>query len=150
MPLKNTLSDLVEETRGRSSVKEVGVASLTQAPQPGDRRIVIDVRETSERSVGHVPGSIHIPRGVIERDIEKEAFAHGVREEDLHRPILLYCGGGSRSLLAGAQLERMGFTDVASLAGGFKAYREAGLPVEHGPGRQGPPPPAEGQVRAER
>ena len=128
-----SLTQLVTETRQSSSVQEVGVDHLRQKPEPDDPRIVIDVREASERSVGHIPGSIHIPRGTLERDIAKEAFAHDVSDDDLDRPILLYCGGGSRSLLAAAQLEKMGFTHVMSLEGGFKAYLEANLPVEHGP-----------------
>ena len=84
---------------------------------------LIDVRETEEFSSAHAAGAKHLSRGVIELKIEEAA-------PDLAAPIVCYCGGGSRSALVAESLQRMGYSNVASLAGGFKAWKDAGLPVE--------------------
>lgn len=128
MALKKTLADLANEARRH--VPEVDADELAGMLNASDRPIVIDVREPDERRRGHVPGSIGIPRGVLERDIEKLAFGGRASDADLAKPIVLYCGGGSRSLLAGDSLRQMGFTSVQSLAGGFKAWGETALPVD--------------------
>ncbi len=130
MPLKKTLSDLADEARRR--VPEVDADELAEmlSNEEAARPVVIDVREPDERRRGFVPGSVHIPRGVLERDVEKLAFGGRASDADLARPVVLYCGGGSRSLLAADSLREMGFAAVHSLAGGFKAWGEAGRAVE--------------------
>lgn len=84
---------------------------------------LIDVREDGEWQDGHVRGAIHLGRGIIERDIVKTVA-------DKDAPLVLYCGGGFRSILAADNLQRMGYRNVASLAGGWKALVAAGFPTE--------------------
>lgn len=86
---------------------------------------LVDVREESEWSAGHLPQATHIGKGVIERDIE-EAIP------DLNAEIILYCGGGYRSALAADALQKMGYTNVVSMDGGIREWREAGLPIVQG------------------
>ncbi|MCI0364226.1 MAG: hypothetical protein L0Y44_08925 [Phycisphaerales bacterium] len=127
MPVKKTLSDLANEARAR--VPEIEVEDLEEDYKDA---IVVDVREPDERARGYIAGSVHVPRGVIERDIEKAAFNGNASNDDLNRPIVCYCGGGARSLLAARSLQEMGFTHVASLRGGFGAWGRSGRPVELG------------------
>jgi rhodanese-related sulfurtransferase len=89
----------------------------------GEAFHLVDVREESEWQEGRIPGAQHIGRGVLERDIEE-------RIPDADADIVLYCGGGYRSALAAASLQAMGYTNVSSMDGGFRAWTEAGLPVE--------------------
>ena len=84
---------------------------------------LIDVREDSEWAVGHARGAEHMGRGVIERDIE-------VRVPDKTAELILYCGGGFRSALATDNLQKMGYTNVLSMAGGWRAWQAAGAPIE--------------------
>ena len=83
---------------------------------------LVDVREESEWRAGHLPAAIHLGKGIIERDIEKMI-------PDLDAEIVLYCGGGYRSALAAHSLEQMGYTNVWSMDGGIRAWREAAYPV---------------------
>jgi rhodanese-related sulfurtransferase len=85
--------------------------------------VLVDVREESEFAAGHIPGAVHIGKGVIERDIEAKV-------PDPHTPLVLYCGGGFRSALAADALQKMGYTNVISMDGGWRAWTEKGLPVE--------------------
>ena len=94
-----------------------------------DEWTVIDVREDRERIRGYIPGSSHVARGVLERDIEKIVFGGNANDEDLKRPIALYCARGVRSLLAAEQLIEMGFERVVSVDGGFAAWAESGRDV---------------------
>lgn len=123
MPLKKSLADLASEARAK--VHEIDVDELAEETAEA---LVIDVREPDERARGYIPNSITIPRGVLERDIEKVAFNGHASDADLDRPIVCYCGGGSRSLLAARSLQEMGFTNT-SLAGGFGAWGRSGQPV---------------------
>src|SRR5205823_9236077 len=84
--------------------------------------LLIDVREPNEQAAGMIPHAAPVPRGILELHIGKAA-------PDENTPIVCYCGGGTRSLLAAEQLKRMGYTNVKSLAGGFKAWTTAGNPV---------------------
>jgi rhodanese-related sulfurtransferase len=114
---------LVEEARHR--VKEVTVhEAYTEAKKPGV--YLIDVREESEWNAGHAPGAVHLGRGVLERDIEQRVPETAAR-------ILCYCGGGYRSALAVDNLQKMGYTNVVSVAGGFRGWREQNLPVSTAP-----------------
>ena len=110
---------LVEDARSR--VREVNVEQTVERVREGAR--LIDVREDNEWQRGHAAGAEHLGRGVIERDIEGAAPDHAAE-------LILYCGGGYRSALAADNLQRMGYTNVHSLAGGWKAWQEAGAPVE--------------------
>ncbi len=85
---------------------------------------LIDVREDNEWQAGHASGSQHLGKGIIERDIEAIV-------PDKSTEVILYCGGGYRSALAADALQEMGYTNVYSMAGGWKAWREAGAPVEN-------------------
>lgn len=89
--------------------------------------VLIDVREDHEWQVDRIPGAVHIGRGILERDIEKHY-------PELATPIVVYCGGGYRSALAALSLKKMGFTDVHSLAGGIRDWRDRGLDTEKGEG----------------
>ena len=85
--------------------------------------ILVDVREESEYARGRAAGALQIGRGILERDIEK-------RVPDRSAPIVLYCGGGFRSALAAESLTKMGYSNVVSMDGGMRAWREAGFPVD--------------------
>jgi rhodanese-related sulfurtransferase len=85
--------------------------------------LLVDTREDHEWTAGHAAGAIHLSKGIIERDIE-------TRVPDKDTTLVLYCGGGFRSALAADALQKMGYTSVISLDGGWRAWNEAGLPVE--------------------
>jgi rhodanese-related sulfurtransferase len=110
---------LVEDARSR--VREVDVEQTLERMRHGAR--LIDVREDNEWERGHARGAEHMGRGIIERDIETAHPDHTIE-------LILYCGGGYRSALAADNLQRMGYTNVHSLAGGWKAWRDADAPVE--------------------
>lgn len=88
--------------------------------------VLIDVREDHEWQTDRIPGAVHIGRGILERDIEKHY-------PDLNTPLIVYCGGGYRSALAALNLERMGFTQVRSLAGGIRGWRDNGHATDSSP-----------------
>lgn len=111
---------LVEDSASR--VREISVSETRAKLEQGGAQ-VIDVREESEWASGHARGAQHIGKGVIERDIEKKV-------PDKSAEIILYCGGGYRSVLAADVLQRMGYTNVASMAGGWRGWQEAAGPVE--------------------
>jgi rhodanese-related sulfurtransferase len=113
---------LCEETKAR--VKETTVDQVKRRMDRGDKGFVlVDVREESEWNGGHIPGATHLGKGVIERDIEQKV-------PDTAKEIILYCGGGFRSALAAETLGRMGYTNVISMDGGWRGWKEAGYPVE--------------------
>jgi rhodanese-related sulfurtransferase len=114
---------LVEEVKTR--IREVGIADVQARLERGEKFHLVDVREESEWANGHLPQAVHLGKGVIERDVEKQIA-------DVHAEIVLYCGGGSRSALAADNLRQMGYTNVSSMDGGFRGWREAGLPIEPG------------------
>jgi rhodanese-related sulfurtransferase len=106
-------STIVENTK--KSVNEISLDELQSIIDSDHKLNLIDVREESEWDKGHIPGAIHLSKGTIERDIEKN-FPHN--EEKL----ILYCGGGSRSALAASNLQKMGYTNVLSLIGGYRGW----------------------------
>jgi len=112
----------------RKGVRETTVAEIRDRLARGDALTLVDVREDSEWNAGHLPGAVHIGKGIIERDAETAL-------PDLAAPIVLYCGGGYRSALAADALGRMGYTNVESMDGGFRAWTESGLPIEGTPDR---------------
>jgi rhodanese-related sulfurtransferase len=111
---------LVEDAKTR--VREVTVPEALQAINGGEARL-IDVREESEWNEGHAKGADHLSKGIIERDIEKLV-------PDKDDELILYCGGGFRGALAADSLQKMGYTNVTSLAGGWRAWLEANAPIE--------------------
>lgn len=112
---------LVEDAKTR--IRELTVADVKAKRERGERFHLVDVREDSEWAAGHAPRAVHLGKGVIERDVEAAI-------PDTATEIVLYCGGGYRSALAADSLQKMGYTNVWSMDGGFRGWREAGLPVE--------------------
>jgi rhodanese-related sulfurtransferase len=107
----------------RSRVTECTVADVKARQTAGEAFTLIDVREDREYAAGHVPGAVHIGRGVLERDIERAV-------PDPATPIVLYCGGGFRSALAADSLQKMGYTNVISMDGGWTGWVNGGGEVE--------------------
>lgn len=112
---------LVEQTR--SQIRELTVDDVRRKLEAGEKFQLVDVREQSEWAGGHLPGAVHLGKGVIERDIECDI-------PDIGAEIVLYCGGGYRSALAADNLQRMGYENVWSMDGGFRGWCEAGLTVQ--------------------
>ena len=112
---------LVNDAKTR--VPELTVNQVAEKIRNGEKFHFVDVREDDEWRAGYAKGAVHLGKGVIERDIE-EAIS------DKNAEIVLYCGGGFRSALAGDALKQMGYTNVISMDGGIRGWREAGLPVE--------------------
>ena len=106
----------------KSRVKQTSIHDVKTNLDRGERFMLIDVREESEFSKDHLPGAVHMGKGVIERDIE-------LRVPDLNTPMVLYCGGGFRSALAADNLQRMGYTNVISMDGGIREWRENNYPL---------------------
>ena len=107
--------ELVNDAKKR--IKECDTSEVAQLQAADTPFHLVDVREESEWAAGHLPGAIHLGKGVIERDIEKQV-------PELDAKIVLYCGGGYRSALAAENLQRMGYTDVLSMDGGFGAWKK--------------------------
>lgn len=112
---------LVNDAKTR--VKETKVADVRRRMESGEKFLLVDVREDNEWAKGHLPGAVHLGRGIIERDIEKSVPDTGAR-------MILYCGGGFRSALVADNLQKMGYTNVESMDGGWRGWTEAGLPTE--------------------
>jgi len=112
---------IVEDAR--KNITEVTLKDVQPRVQKKETFNLVDVREESEFAAGHIPGAVHLGKGVIERDIE-------MRFPDPAAELVLYCGGGYRSALAADNLQKMGYTNVKSMDGGFRAWKEAGLEIE--------------------
>ena len=111
---------LVQDAKKR--VRETNVAEVKARLDRMETLILVDVREDHEWNEGRLPGAVHLGRGILERDAE-EKFP------DKNAELVLYCGGGFRSALAADNLQKMGFTRVLSMDGGFRGWREAGHPT---------------------
>ena len=107
----------------RTGVRECTVDDVKARLDRGDTFLLVDVREESEWNSGRLPGTIHLGKGVIERDIEE-------RIPDAHSDIVLYCGGGYRSVLAAESLQQMGYTNVTSMDGGYRGWTASDYPTE--------------------
>jgi len=107
----------------KSRVREVSVAETQARMKENSGAKLIDVREDNEWEAAHAAGAIHLGKGIIERDIETTV-------PDKDTELILYCGGGYRSALAADVLQRMGYTNVFSMAGGWKAWKESGAEIE--------------------
>jgi len=113
--------EIVNDAKKR--VAECTVDEIKTRLDAGETFHLVDVREESEYARGHLPGAVHIGKGVIERDIEAKI-------PDTDDLIVLYCGGGYRSALAADALQKMGYENVVSMDGGWRGWTEAGYPVE--------------------
>jgi rhodanese-related sulfurtransferase len=111
---------IVDDAKTR--VRETNVDEVKKRMDRGDKFILVDVREESEYAKDHLPDAIHLGKGVIERDIE-------ARVPELNAEMILYCGGGFRSALAADNLQKMGYTNVISMDGGIRGWREKGYPL---------------------
>lgn len=115
---------IVEDAKQR--IKEVSIEEVRRKQGRGERFHFIDVREDHEWQQGHAAGAEHLGRGIIERDIENKI-------PDTAAEIVLYCGGGYRSALSADNLQKMGYTNVYSMAGGYRAWKEADYPITNEP-----------------
>ncbi len=111
---------IVDESRRR--VRETTVDDIKKKLDQGEKFLLIDVREESEFAKDHLPGAVHMGKGVIERDIEQQV-------PDPSTLMVLYCGGGYRSALAADNLQKMGYTNVISMDGGIREWREKHYPL---------------------
>jgi rhodanese-related sulfurtransferase len=111
----------VNEVRQR--VNEVDVQQVKRWMEQNRPFVLVDVREESEWAKGHLPSAQYLGRGILERDIE-------TRYPELDTPLVLYCGGGFRSVLAADNLQQMGYRDVISMDGGYRGWVQSGYPIE--------------------
>lgn len=125
MALKHSPRFLKIVDQARARIKETTVDEVKAWLDRGQKFLLIDVREESEYAKDHLPGAIHLGKGIIERDIEERA-------PDPNTPMVLYCGGGYRSALAADNLNTMGYTAVISMDGGIRVWREKGFPLTRG------------------
>jgi rhodanese-related sulfurtransferase len=125
--MKHNPGFLALVTEVRKNIKECTIAEVKARTDRGERFHFIDVREDREYAVDRAAGARHIGRGVLERDIETVI-------PDRAAEIVLYCGGGFRSALAADNLQKMGYSNVWSMDGGMRAWREAGYPIDTGGG----------------
>ena len=119
MEQPNRFQKLVAQAK--QNITEISAAESGKRVETGDA-ILIDVREESDWREGHADGARHLSRGAIELEIEEQI-------PDVTKPIICYCGGGSRSALVAESLQKMGYENVRSMAGGIKAWVAAGLPI---------------------
>jgi rhodanese-related sulfurtransferase len=121
--MKHSRGFLALVSDAKQRVKETNVPEIWERVQAGEKFHLVDVREDNEWARGRLPGARHLGKGIIERDIETTIPDHDAE-------IVLYCGGGYRSALAADALQKMGYTRVISMDGGYRGWTEAGLPVE--------------------
>jgi rhodanese-related sulfurtransferase len=115
--------EIVNEAKSR--VRETSVDQIRQRLDKGEKFVLVDVREDNEYAKDHLPGAIHLGKGIIERDIEQAV-------PDTKAEIVLYCGGGFRSAMAADNLQKMGYSNVISMDGGIREWREKGYPLTKG------------------
>jgi rhodanese-related sulfurtransferase len=104
----------------KTRIRETSVQEVNQRLDAKENLTLVDVREESEWAKGHLPGAVHLSKGIIERDIENAIPGKAT-------PLVLYCGGGYRSALVADSLQKMGYTNVVSMDGGWRAWTEAGF-----------------------
>ena len=109
---------IVEDAKRR--IRDVSIDDVKAKLDRGEKFLLVDVREESEYAADHLPGAVHLGKGIIERDVED-------RVPDQNTPMVLYCGGGFRSALAADNLQKMGYTQVLSMDGGIRGWREKGF-----------------------
>ncbi len=123
MAKQHTPGFLKVVTDAKSRVRECTVDDVKARLDRGDKVVLIDVREESEYAAEHLPGALHLSKGIIERDVE-------TRFPDPATELVLYCGGGFRSALAADNLQKMGYTNIISMDGGHRVWKERGYPLE--------------------
>ncbi|HXS69750.1 MAG TPA: rhodanese-like domain-containing protein [Candidatus Polarisedimenticolia bacterium] len=106
----------------KKRVKEADFRDIKKRLDAGEKMILVDTREDNEWSKGHIPGAVHLGKGVIERDVETTI-------PDKNATLVLYCGGGFRSALAADNLQKMGYKNVISMDGGWRGWTESNFPV---------------------
>jgi rhodanese-related sulfurtransferase len=111
---------LVDDAKSR--IRELTVDQVKAKLDRGERFYLVDIREESEWAKDHLPGAVYLGRGILERDVEK-------RFPETTAELVLYCGGGFRSALAADNLQRMGYTNVFSMDGGIRDWRQKGYPI---------------------
>jgi rhodanese-related sulfurtransferase len=121
--VKHTPGFLAIVNDAKSRVKELNFREVKRRLDAGEEFTLVDVREDNEWARGHLPGAVHLGRGIIERDIENTI-------PDKSATLVLYCGGGFRSALAADNLQKMGYSNCISMDGGWRAWTEAGFPTE--------------------
>jgi len=107
----------------KSRVREIDINGYKKMLANGERPLLVDTREESEWAAGHAAGAVHLSKGIIERDIEAKV-------PDKNTQMVLYCGGGFRSALAADALQKMGYSNVISLDGGWRAWQQSAMPIE--------------------
>jgi rhodanese-related sulfurtransferase len=112
---------LVDDSKTR--IRQTDINGYKKMLAEGQRPLLIDTREDNEWAAGHAAGAVHLSKGIIERDIETKV-------PDKNTTMVLYCGGGFRSALAADALQKIGYTNVISLDGGWRAWQQSGMPVE--------------------
>jgi rhodanese-related sulfurtransferase len=122
--MKHTPGFLKIVNDAKKRIRETNVRDVKARLDRGEKICLVDVREESEWNNGHIPGAIHIGKGVIERDIETKI-------PNVNTEIILYCGGGYRSALVADNLQKMGYKNPVSMDGGWRGWTEAGFPVEN-------------------
>ncbi len=120
--MKHTPGFLKLVNDAKTRIRETNVQEVKKRLDAGEKLILVDTREDSEWARGHLPGAIHLGKGVIERDVEQAI-------PDRSALLVLYCGGGFRSALAADNLQKMGYTNVLSMDGGWRDWTEAGYPI---------------------
>ena len=121
--MKHTEGFLAIVSDAKTRVKEMNFQEVKQKVDAGEKFTLVDVREDNEWARGHLPGAVHLSKGIIERDIETAI-------PDKSTTIVLYCGGGLRSALAADNLRKMGYTNCISMDGGWRSWTGAGFPTE--------------------
>lgn len=121
-PMQHNLGFVTLCQTAAKQVKEISIAQVKTLMDNSKLPLFIDVREDNEWQVDHLPFAIHVGRGILERDIETLV-------PNKQTPIILYCGGGYRSILATESLQKMGYSQVMSMRGGYRGWKEAGYPL---------------------
>jgi rhodanese-related sulfurtransferase len=126
--MAKSLKDFVADAKSR--IREIGAAEAAEAVKKNPKTLILDVREPAEWAAGHIPGALHVPRGMLEAKADLEYANREPALADRGVSIIVHCASGARSALAADVLRQMGFTDVRSMAGGIAAWQEKGLPIE--------------------
>jgi rhodanese-related sulfurtransferase len=126
--MPKSLKDFVADAKSR--IREIGAAEAAEAVKKNPKTVILDVREPAEWAAGHIPGALHVPRGMLEAKADLEYANREPALADRSTAIIIHCASGARSALAADVLAQMGFTNVCSMAGGIAAWTQAGLPVE--------------------
>jgi len=126
--MPKSLKDFVVDAKSR--IREVSATDAAEAVKKDPKTLVVDVREPAEWAEGHIPGALHVPRGMLEAKADLEYANREPRLADRSQAIILHCASGARSALGADVLQQMGFTNVCSMAGGIAAWKEAKLPIE--------------------